>query len=492
MTDVETGYDPRTGGRTADHVTSTPDELSATVAAAAAVAGQLAATAPETLAGWTSAVADALLGAREELTALADLETALGTERLAGEVDRAADQLRFYGSVARDGSHLGATIDSAPVPIARVQRPVGPVAVFGASNFPFAFGVLGHDTGSALAAGCPVVVKGHPAHPGLSRRLAQLATDALTAAGAPTGTFGLVTGFEAGRTLVSHPFVRAVAFTGSERGGTELWRLANERDEVIPVFAEMGTVNAVVVTPLAAREPRAIATGFVDSFTLGMGQFCTKPGLLLVPAGSGLVDAVADEVAARPAGVLLTEAIARDCAAGVERLVASGARVVQHAGAADGARWQATPTVLTVPVDALERGSALLGEVFGPVALVAEYADDAQLAAALGQLPGALAAAVHCAEDEDIAAVVDRLATRVGRVIVNGWPTGVATTWAQHHGGPWPATTVASATSVGAAALQRFLRPVAYQNLPDAALPEAVRAANPWGVPRRVDGLLET
>ncbi|HVU90953.1 MAG TPA: aldehyde dehydrogenase family protein [Jatrophihabitans sp.] len=490
---VELARNPYTGAVLAEYPTSLPADVDAAVTAASGAAAAFADTPPKTVAGWLDAIADAVLAAREELAELADAETGLGPERLTGEVERTANQLRFYGSVAREGSYLGATLDTAPVALARVQRPLGPVAVFGASNFPFAFGVLGHDTGSAIASSNPVVAKGHPAHPGLSRRLAGLAADALQSAGAPAGTFGLVTGFDAGTELVRHPGIKAVAFTGSERGGTALWRLANERAErgaaVIPVYAEMGTVNAVVVTPGAASSRAdSVAGGFVESFTLGMGQFCTKPGLLLAPAGAGLPAAVAAAVAARPGGVLLTEAIADACRDGVDRLVAAGATV--RARGADGNRgWAATATVLEVPASALTAGSPLLAEVFGPVALVVEYRDAAELDAVIAQLPGALAAGVQAADDEDVAVLVAALGAKVGRVVFNGWPTGVATTWAQQHGGPWPATTVPSATSVGAAALGRFLRPVAYQGLPDAALPPALRAANPWGIPRRVDGV---
>jgi NADP-dependent aldehyde dehydrogenase len=483
----EPGRSPYTGATLGEYATSTPRDVDVAVAAAAAAA-RIAETCPSTVAGWLDTVADSLDANGNELARLADAETGLGMDRLTGEVGRAASQLRFYAAVAREGSYLGATIDTTPVMIGRVQRPVGPVAVFGASNFPFAFGVLGHDAGSAIASGNPVVAKGHPAHPGLSRRLAEIAIAALAKAGAPEGTYGLVTGFEAGQQLVRHSGVRAVAFTGSERGGTALWRLANERPEVIPVYAEMGTVNAVIVTKgAAAARADAIAAGFVESFTLGMGQFCTKPGLLLVPAGSGLPAAVAETVVARPAGVLLTEAIAAGCETGIARLVGSGATVLgRGAGADEG--WACGATVLTASASALTKGSPLLAEVFGPVALVAEYADSAELDHVIAQLPGALAVGVHAADGEDVAALVATVAARVGRVVFNGWPTGVATTWAQQHGGPWPATTVPSATSVGAAALQRFLRPVAYQGLPDAALPAPLRQDNPWRVPRRLDG----
>ena len=487
-------FDPRTGRSTPAPPDSTPVDVDAVVAAATGAAAVVGTTEPAVRDTWLTAVAAALEGDADRLTTVADEETGLGPTRLRGELGRAADALRFYGSVAAEGSWLSATIDhpTAFTPdLRRVNQPLGPVAVFGASNFPFGFGVLGHDTASALAAGSPVVVKAHPAHPRLSFALAEVAQRALTAAGAPHGTFGLVAGFGAGEQLVLHPGVQAVAFTGSQRGGLALWRLAAGRDRPVPVYAEMGTVNTAVATRAAAATRAADLTrGFVASFTLGMGQFCTKPGLLLVPAGFGLPELLAAELeGAAPSGWLLTESISAAYHGGVEELLGAGARPLATAPPAP-AGWAASPTLLTVAVADLRPGSALLEECFGPVALVAEYADDDELDAALEVVPTALAAAVHGAgaQDGDVARLVARLAERVGRVVVDAWPTGVAVTWAQQHGGPWPATTAPSATSVGAAALDRFVRPVAYQDVPDSALPQPVQEANPWRVPRRVDG----
>jgi NADP-dependent aldehyde dehydrogenase len=319
---------------------------------------------------------------------------------------------------------------------------------------------------AALAAGCPVVVKAHPAHPRLSARLAEIAGEAMAGAGVTTGPFGIVHGFDAGTRLVSHPAVRAVGFTGSLAGGLALWRLAASRPEVIPVYAEMGTVNTVVVTPSAAAErPAEIAAGFVSSFTLGMGQFCTKPGLL-------------------------TEAIAGAYHSGLDRLASAGGRVVAQLPAAP-AGWAGTPTVLAVDAAALTSDSPLLEECFGPVALVAEYGSEAELASVLAALPGSLAAGVHAAGEDDpqLAGLVATLSKRCGRVVVNGWPTGVALGWAQQHGGPWPATSAPWVSSVGAAALSRRVCPVAFQDVPAGALPAALRDDNPWRVPRRVDGV---
>lgn len=494
MTTSVSPYDGRERGEVAD---STPDEVADAVRRAAAAAAQVALTDPAVRRDWLDAVATTLEQHSDELVALADEETALGETRLTGEVARTAGQLRFYADVAREGSYLGVAIDR-PTPTAprlvRVNEPLGPVAVFGASNFPFAFSVLGNDTASALAAGCPVVVKAHPAHVRLSHRLAELATKALAEAGAPEGTFALVSGHQAGVDLVTAEEIAAVAFTGSQQGGLALWRLANERAHVVPVFAEMGTVNPVVVTPAAASRLPEAAAGFVGSFTLGHGQFCTKPGLLLAPAGHDAARLVADALtAAAPAPVMLTAPIAKAVAVGVEDLVHAGATVVGEVPA--GTEGFAAPAVvLAARADALVPGSRLLEECFGAVALVVEYDGTDELRRVLDVLQGSLAgtliaASEHPAEDPDAPWLVRTLAGQVGRVTVGDWPTGVAYTWAQQHGGPWPATSAPAATSVGAAALDRFVRPVAYQSVPDAWVPPAGQDANPWGVPRRVDGV---
>ena len=294
------------------------------------------------------------------------------------------------------------------------------------------------------------------------------------------------------RPWCARPEVAAVAFTGSQRGGLALWRLAIQRDVVIPVYAEMGTVNPVVMTTAAAARTEEIAAGFVGSFTLGAGQFCTKPGLLLAPTGYDVPARVAAALqSARPTGWLLTEGIAAAYGSGVAELVGAGAEVLGRVpGPAEG--WSADATVLVVAAADLKPGSRLLEECFGPVALVAEYADHHELTEVLEALQGALAASVMSAgpEDPETPDLVGALTPLAGRVAVDDWPTGVAFTWAQQHGGPWPATTFPSATSVGAAALDRFTRPVTWQSAPASALPPALQEDNPWRLPRRVDGRL--
>jgi NADP-dependent aldehyde dehydrogenase len=489
-------YDPRTGTAGGSVEETSPEELAAVVQLAAAAAPLLAATSPAERRSWLYAVADALEAHVDELAVLADRETALGMPRLTGEVARAAAQLRFYGDVAAEGSYAGVAIDAATdtTPrLVRVNRPLGPVAVFGASNFPFAFSVLGNDTGAALAAGCPVVAKAHPAHPELTARQAEIARQALAGAGAPDGTFDVVVGHQAGVDLVQAPEVAAVAFTGSQAGGLALWRLANERDVVIPVFAEMGTVNPVVVTRDRAPDIAAVADGFVGSFTLGNGQFCTKPGLLLAPTGSDAAAAVATALRAQaPAPVMLTEAIAGSVDDGIGELTAAGAELVAAVGD-EGPGWTAPAAVLTADIAALKPGSRLLEECFGAVAVVVEYATDDELRHAIDVLQGSLAATVVAGTPADPQApwLLELLSRKAGRVTVDDWPTGVAFTWAQQHGGPWPSTTVPAATSVGAHGLDRFVRPVTFQSAEDSWLPPEARAENPWRLPRRVDGGLQ-
>ncbi|TXN30913.1 aldehyde dehydrogenase (NADP(+)) [Lacisediminihabitans profunda] len=441
-------------------------------------------------AGWLRAVAAALDAHTAELVAVADVETRLGVARLSGEVARTSGQLRLFADVVTEGSYIEATIDHAdpgtapPRPdLRRMLRPLGPVAVFSASNFPFAFSVAGGDTASALAVGCPVIVKAHPGHPELSRLTAGIVQEALLAAGAPVGAFALAEGYEAGVALVQHPVITAVAFTGSVAGGRALHDLAAARPAPIPFYGELGSINPVVVTRAAdAARGAALANGLAGSFTLGAGQFCTKPGVVFIPRGSELERELAT-LAVPAAHTMLTESIAKGFASGVERLLAIPG-VERVAGTQDG------PLVVTASFDALDaHADELLAEVFGPVTVLLRYDSEEQLLAALDILEGSLTATLHSEDSDDTVAVIERLEQVAGRVLFAGWPTGVAVTWAQHHGGPWPSTT-SQFTSVGATAVRRFLRPIAYQDAPDAMLPPALREENPLGIPRRVDGVL--
>ncbi|WP_394769268.1 aldehyde dehydrogenase family protein [Lacisediminihabitans sp.] len=482
-------FDPATGERTGGVAHSTPEEVARVLDLAERAAPRLSAASPVARETWVAAAADAVLAASAELVDLARAETGLGPDRLEGELARMAASARFYAAAAVEGSYLGVSRDDLPggSSLVRWNIPVGVVAVFGASNFPFGFGIFGHDVASALAAGCPVVVKAHPAHPRLSVRLGAIVRGALRDASAPDGCFDVVVGFDSGLRLVDSPVVRAVAFTGSQRGGMALVERAARRG--VPVFAEMGTVNPVLVTPAAASDRGAIARGFVDSFTLGAGQFCTKPGLILVPAGHGFVDSIAEAVSRVQAAPLLTAAIAAAYEGGVSQLVAASEGAPATGVTEPLPGFSAAARAIPVALDRLTPGSRLLEECFGPVALVAEYDDLESALAALDRLQPSLAASVFTGEDDaDAADAIARLTGRVGRVAVNSWPTGVATTWSQQHGGPWPATSRPEATSVGAGALSRFVRPVSLQNASTDQLPAPLRPENPWKLPRRLNG----
>jgi NADP-dependent aldehyde dehydrogenase len=477
-------------------MTTTPQELDAIAARAASAAPVWKEADAVTRAGWLGAVADALDAAADELVEIAERETRLGTPRLRGEVARTSGQLRLFAAVVQEGSYLELTVDDAdaaavpPRPeLRRMLVPVGPVAVFSASNFPFAFSVCGGDTASALAAGNPVIVKAHSGHPVLSRRTAEIASAALSGAGAPVGSLALVDGREAGNALVTHPVVRAAGFTGSLSGGRALFDLASGRPDPIPFYGELGSVNPVVVTPTAA-EARGdeLARGLVASFTLGVGQFCTKPGVVFIPADAGFEASVAAAVESAAGGPLLTDRITAAFPQGVAHLEGDPSVDVLAEGAAtpDGAR----PIVLTTDAAAVaERPETLLEECFGPVTLLVRYASEAELHHALAAVPGSLTATLHAEEDDDVADTLTLLEARAGRVLFAGWPTGVAVTWSQQHGGPWPATTSLH-TSVGATAIRRFLRPVVFQDAPERLLPPALREAALARTPHRRNGVL--
>ena len=446
-------------------------------------------------AAWVRAIAAALDEHVDELVAIADRETRLGDARLRGEVARTTGQLRLFAEVVEEGSYLEAIVDD-PDPSATPPRPglrrmlvgLGPVAVFSASNFPFAFSVAGGDTASALAAGNPVIVKAHSGHLELSRRTAEVVAAALDAAGAPDGSFGLVEGREAGNALVQHPSIRAVGFTGSVAGGRALFDLASGRPDPVPFYGELGSVNPVVVTPAAVSARGAeLAQGLVSSFTLGVGQFCTKPGVVFVPAESGFDTAVGERVAQVAGGPMLTDRIAEAFPDGVEQLLADSATELVGRGAQtdQGPR----PVVVRVDAGAVAARPGLLDEVFGPATVLVSYRDDGELRAALRVVPGSLTATLHSEEGDDVGEVLELLQQRAGRVLFAGWPTGVAVTWSQHHGGPWPATT-STHTSVGATAIRRFLRPLVFQDAPEHLLPEQLRDEALSRIVHRRNGVL--
>ena len=472
-------------------------DLDRLVSAAAEAAPVWRASSADDRARWLRAAADALDAHADELVAIADEETRLGETRLRGEVARTTGQLRLFASVVEEGSYLEITIDDAdgaatpPRPeLRRMLTGVGPVAVFSASNFPFAFSVAGGDTASALAAGNPVVVKAHSGHPRLSERTAEIVAAALEAAGAPAGSLGLVEGREAGNALVQHPSIQAAGFTGSLGGGRALFDLATGREDPIPFYGELGSVNPVVLTPAAVeRRGEALAQGLVASFTLGVGQFCTKPGVVFVPAGSGFDELVARLVPGTSGGPLLTDRITAAFPSGLAHLEADPS-VSVVAGSAEQAEGTAQPVVLRTDAAAVaDRPETLLEECFGPVTLLVEYADDAALQRALDAVPGSLTATLHAEDDDAVDDVLEVLQRKAGRVLFAGWPTGVAVTWSQQHGGPWPATTSLH-TSVGATAIRRFLRPIVFQDAPQRLLPPVLRDDALRSLPHRRNGIL--
>ena len=504
---VFTAHDPRTGAILGSY-SDADDETIATACRQAADAAP-ALRDEQLRVRLLREAARMLRAAGPELHELCGRETGLPQARLEGELERTCVQLELLADVVADGSHVEAIIDTADpdAPIAprpdlrRMLIPIGPVAVFGASNFPYAFSVAGGDTASALAAGCPVVVKAHPSHPGTSGLVAAIVLAAVEDVGLPSGTFSLVHGASShvGEVLARAEEIEAVAFTGSLAGGRALFDVAASRPRPIPVFAEMGSVNPTLITTAALRaRADAVAQGLAASVTGGTGQFCTKPGVVLVPAddaGSAFVDDVVGRLnAVEPAPLLnarihaaLREAIAElDEDADVRRLNEGG-----DAGANRGAFLHA-PVAYAVDGDLAARRPDLLQERFGPLVLFVRYAGIEEASEVLDALEGQLTATVHAESEEldGLRPIISRLEHKAGRVVFDGFPTGVAVTHAMQHGGPYPATTAPAHTSVGTTAIRRFQRPVTWQNAPAEVLPAALRDDNPLGIWRVVNGQL--
>lgn len=448
------------------------------------------------------AMASELEADAEQLVDVADEETALGRPRLEGELRRTCFQLRFFADVVTDGAFLAVSIDHAgdspmgPLPdLRRMKVPLGVVGVFGSSNFPFAFSVPGGDTASALAAGCPVVIKAHPAHPATSTATFRALERGALKSGAPQGTVNLIHGFDAGIALVESNHVSAVGFTGSVTAGRSLWQRANARTTPIPFYGELGAANPLVVTELAAKErAEEIGKGFAGSMTLGAGQFCTKPGLLFVSTGASgdeLVAALVEALGVLGAFVMLSEGVAHNFQVGAESMasVAAARALVDVSG---DEQFRSTARLFEIGADdfAAPGAEALREECFGPAAVVIRYSSNEQLRRALMASERSLTFSVFSGiDDGDEEWLVGLGAQRAGRIIVNGFPTGVGVSWSMQHGGPWPSTTSSSATSVGAASVERWLRPVTFQSVSDGRLPLALQEENPWGLSRRVDGV---
>jgi NADP-dependent aldehyde dehydrogenase len=440
-----------------------------------------------------------------ELVERAHQETALPEKRLQGEMARTVNQLRLFAQVVEEGSWAMARIDPAephrtPLPradIRSVLRPLGPVAVFGASNFPLAFSVAGGDTASALAAGNPVIVKAHSAHPGTSEMVGQVICRSLRECGLPAGIFALIFGSGAtvGLALVQHPAIKAVGFTGSLTAGKALMQLAAERPEPIPCFMEMSSTNPVFVLPEALRTRGAeIAKGLFTSFTLGVGQFCTKPGLIFLPRNEDADALVAELVAsvrqAAPSP-MLTEGICKSYKSGVaQRQEHGGVEILAQTSPEAAGAVHVSPVLFQIKGSEMLRDPELMKEIFGPSTLIVRYTDRQELMTLTYTLEGQLTATLHGtdADIESFSDLVGLLERKAGRLVVNGFPTGVEVCHAMVHGGPYPATSDSRHTSVGTQAIYRFARPVCYQDFPQAALPDELKDENPLGIWRLVNG----
>ncbi|SEQ85795.1 NADP-dependent aldehyde dehydrogenase [Faunimonas pinastri] len=500
------GFDPSTGEKLDPaYGGATAQDVQEACRLAAEAFDTYRETSIEERARFLEAIAQNILDIGDELVVRCMAESGLPRGRLEGERGRTVGQLRLFAEVLRDGGFLDLRIDPAQPerkPLARVDLrlrniAVGPVAVFGASNFPLAFSVAGGDTASALAAGCPVVAKAHSAHPGTSEFVGRAVQKAVADCGLPEGVFSLIfdSGYEAGQALVADPHIAAVGFTGSRRGGMALIKIAQSRPEPIPVYAEMSSINPVVLFPgaLAARGAD-IGKAFIASLTLGSGQFCTNPGLVLAVEGKGLdafVDAAASALQEAPAGTMLTPGIHAAYSEGVEAL-SKHARVKTLARGLTGGPYQGQAGLFSTTASDFLKDPALQAEVFGATGLVVRCADETELRQVLEKLEGQLTAALHleASDHESVRRLLPLLERRVGRILVNGFGTGVEVGHAMVHGGPFPATSDGRTTSVGSLAIRRFLRPVSYQDLPQDLLPASLRDDNPLGLSRRLDGKL--
>jgi 2,5-dioxopentanoate dehydrogenase len=451
-------------------------------------------------------IAESIEASAPAITKRANLETALPDARLQGELARTCNQLRFFAQLIEEGSWVDARIDNAdperkPLPkpsIRSMHLPLGPVAVFGASNFPLAFSVAGGDTASALAAGNPVIVKAHPAHPGTSALVGHAVRESVKACGLPEGVFSMLfdNGIELGVRLAKHPVIKAVAFTGSQAGGTALMKICSERPEPIPCYSEMGSINPIFVLPGALNQRGgAFATGLQGSVTIGAGQMCTKPGLVLVPQEDGtpaFLKELGEKISATPSQTLLTKAIADRFTAAVKGRMADATVTAEGLKSDNPKAARVNASLFVADYKDLTTNEELVQEIFGPTTVVVGYQDRKQLLAVAEQMEGHLTATVHGDEAQlaEYSDLIDLLTRKVGRLILNAYPTGVEVCHAMVHGGPFPATSDGRSTSVGTQAIYRFTRLFCYQSFPDSALPAELKASNPLGIMRMVDGKL--
>lgn len=484
-----------------EFIESTTEEINEAIVLAEKAFYSYRKTTNEQRAQFLEAIGDEIMAIGDDLLERGSKETALPIARLTGERGRTVNQMKLFASLVRDGWYVESRIDTAqpdrePLPkpdVRQMKVPLGPVGVFGASNFPLAFSVAGGDTASALAAGCPVVFKGHPAHPGTSEYVASAIIKAAEKTGMPDGVFSMIIGpsISVGSALVKHPFIKAIGFTGSFRGGKALFDLANQRDEPIPVFAEMGSSNPVFILP-DAQETRGSEIGkqLAGSVTLGVGQFCTNPGLTVLPksAHSESLLQVMTESLNEFEGTMLTKGIKEAFSQGIGKFSGEGIKQLTKSSADDSVVGQA----YQVEYSTFKENTSLAEEVFGPSTLVIDANDKQDILELARNLKGHLTATI-IGTDKDLkeyAELVEILENKVGRIIFNGYPTGVEVCHSMHHGGPYPATTDSRTTSVGTGAIKRFLRPICYQDMPQDMLPDALKDGNPLGIWRLVDGEL--
>jgi NADP-dependent aldehyde dehydrogenase len=488
---------------------ATPSAVERALELAESCMGALAKQSPGNRARLLDVIAEQIQRLGDDLLTRAHAETGLPLERLGGERTRTINQLRLFASLLREGAWVDSRIDTAlperqPLPrpdLRRMLVPIGPVVVFGASNFPLAFSVAGGDTASALAAGCPVIVKAHPAHPGTCELIARAINAAVLECDFPAGVFSMLHGGpEIGRALVKHPLTKAIGFTGSRRVGMALFAVAQNRGEPVPFFGELSSLNPVFVLPDALRtRTEALAEGIKNSALMGVGQFCTKPGVLIAvggPAFQKFEQRIRELFAEQSLGTMLSGGIQSNFQGGlrrtgrvegVELLVNPEEKGAQEKSAS------AYPSLMKTSAANFLRRQELWEEVFGPHLLLVEAEDYAQLLAVATQINGQLTATIHATPDEvrDVRPLASALVHKAGRIVYNGYPTGVEVCHAMQHGGPFPASTDSRFTSVGTAAIQRWVRPVCFQNFPDALLPEELQEANPRHITRLVNGRFE-
>lgn len=503
--DTFTAFDPTTGSAVdpAFH-SATADELEAAAKLAESARIPYGGIEGRQRAVFLRTIADNIEALGETLLERATLETSLPNARFVGERARTCGQLRMFADLLDEGSWVDARIDHAipdrqPVPkpdVRSMLRPIGPVAVFCASNFPFAYSVAGGDTASALAAGCPVIVIAHTAHPGTAEYVGQAIVDAARHCGMPEGVFSLLfaRGHDIGQALVKHAAIKAVGFTGSRKGGRALMEIAAARPEPIPVYTEMSSVNPTFILPgAAAARHEELAVGLHASVTTGAGQFCTKPGLVFtytgLGGGSAMIEKFRELIEATPSAPLLSSGIEQAYETAITQRESEGLR--KAAGmAADGPGYAVQPAFFQIAADKFLADPELSDEIFGPSTLIIHSGGVQQMVEIARSLEGQLTASIHGVDEdlEEYAELIAVLETKVGRLIYNGFSTGVEVCPSMVHGGPYPATSDGRSTAVGSRAINRFSRLVCFQNFPDEALADELKESNPLGIRRMVDG----